>query len=196
MNRYEKVNHTNAKIIVLVCMFISFIAFIGFGYLYFNDINSRPLVTYPNYSVSTSNWTNQNIIVTVNNKNAKFYSIDGGVTFQEDNKFEISENGEYSLVVKDINDRLSNTVIIRINKIDKDAPIVDFESPTRIKINSVFYPRSGVSISDGDGSGVMENYRIEPSTIDTKVPGTYQIKYTVSDQVGNITTKVRTIIVE
>ena len=196
MQNYEKKKHTNLKIIMFIVIFVSFILVFVFGYLYILDIKSRPLIDYPQYSLSTYDWTGENIIITVSeNDKISAYSFDGGNNFQESNIYEVLENGEYIITVKDINGRLSKMIPIRINKIDKEPPQINFESPTTVQLNSNFSLRNGVIVTDGNGSGLNNNYVVSPDRIDTSVEGTYTIIYTAFDKVGNYTEKSRTIVV-
>jgi len=70
-------------------------------------------------------WTNQNKIITINaNCENKIigYSIDNGITWQQSNTFEISENSQLNIIVKD---EYNNQTPVRkesINKIDKTIP--------------------------------------------------------------------------
>ena len=197
MQTYERRNHKLAKIIcVLVMVFC--VGMIGLCiYLYTDYLNSRPLIDYPKYTLNPSDWTSGNVIIEVEeNPNISEYSFDGGINFQESNRYEVMTNGGFSIVVKDKNGRLSKVIPIAVNKIDKDAPQINFENPTTTTVNSTFNLRNGVIATDGDGSGLSNNYVVTPDTINLSVPGEYNFTYTVFDKVGNYTEKVRTVIVQ
>ena len=193
---FQRKKHKNAKIIIILIMIFSFIMIGIFGYFLYLDIKNRPLVDYPKYTLSTTTWTSSNIIITVLNDegNISSYSFDGGKNFQESNIYEVPENGEFYIVVKDINGRTSKMVPVSINIIDKEAPIISFENNTTVKLNSNFSLRNGVLCYDND-SGLNSNYVTVPDKIDTSIPGEYIVKYTAFDKVGNYTEKERKIII-
>lgn len=197
MQTYERRNHKLGKIITILVMVFSIIMISLFGYLYYMDIQNRPLITYPQYSVSTRDWTSGNVIVEVTSDNSKIseYSFDGGVNFQEDSKYEVLSNGNFNIVVKDINGRPSKVVPVAVRNIDKDQPQINFENPTTVQLGSNFSVRTGVVVTDGTGSGLSNNYVTVPDKIDTSVEGEYNVVYTVFDKAGNYTEKSRTIVV-
>lgn len=197
METYEMVDNKEKKIISLVVFFIS-ICMIGlFIYLYTDVQRHKPLIKFPLYTLSTRDWTSDNVTITVTSPNEKIseYSFDGGKNFQKENSYSAVDNGNYSIVVKDINGRVSKPVSFRISNIDREAPIINFETSTTVQLNQVFNLKNGVIATDGDGSGLNNNYVVTPDKIDTSVPGTYTVTYTAFDRVGNYTEKTRTIVV-
>lgn len=193
---FQRKNHKREKIIICLILVISIIMFGVFSYLLYLNIKNKPLIDYPKYTLSTTDWTSDNVVITVLNDDNKIgsYSFDGGKTYQEFNTYEVSENGEIYLTVKDINGKDSKMVPISINKIDKEPPIINFEVNTTIQVGSRFSLRNGVNVSDS-GSGLSNNYVITPDSIDTNVPGEYIFKYTAFDKVGNYSEKARKITV-
>lgn len=193
---FKRNEHKKEKIITIIVLIISIIMIVVFSYLLYLNIKSRPLVDYPNYVLSSNDWTSGNVIITVSNDNNKIgsYSFDGGKTYQEFNTYEVSENSEIYLIVKDINGRSSNMVPISINRIDKEPPIINFEANTTIQVGSIFSLKNGVTVFD-EGSGLSNNYVVTPDVIDTNIPGEYVVKYTAFDKVGNYVEKTRNIVV-
>lgn len=193
---FQRKNHKIEKIIVILVMIISIIMIGVLSYFLYLDIQSRPLVDYPKYTLSTTEWTSGNIVITILNDegNIGSYSFDGGNTYQEINTYEVVDNGEIYIMVKDINGRSSKMVPISINKIDKEAPIINFENNTTIQVGSNFSLRNGVTVYDS-GSGLNNNYVVTPDKIDTSIPGEYTVQYTAFDKVGNYTEKTRKIII-
>lgn len=192
----KRKSHKKEKIIVILVMIFSVIMIGICGYLLHLDIKNRPLVDYPIYSISTTEWTNSNVAITVNNEERKIssFSFDGGKNFQDSNIYEVTSNGEFNIVVKDINGRNSNMIPISIRTIDKEPPIINFENNTTVQLGSNFSLRNGVQAYDS-GSGLSSNYITVPDRIDTTIPGEYIIKYTAFDKVGNYTEKERKITV-
>lgn len=201
MQTYERRNHRLGKIISLSVMGISFVLIITFGVLLYLDNQKLPLIKYPLYELSTKDWTSGNVTIHITNddKNTnpkiEAYSFDGGKNFQDSSSYEVLENGVFQMVVRDINGRLSKMVSVAIRNIDKDAPQINFENPTTVQLNSNFSVRTGVVVTE-DGSGLANSYVATPSTINTKVEGSYDVTYTAVDKVGNYTEKTRTIIVK
>ena len=201
MQTYERRNHKLGKIITISIMGISLALIITFIVLYILQQQSLPLIKYPLYELSERNWTSGNVVIRItnddNNINPKIeaYSFDGGENFQEDPSYEVLENGVFTLVVRDINGRLSKSVSVAIRNIDKDAPQINFENPTTVQLNSNFSVRTGVVVTE-NGSGLANSYVATPSSIDTSTEGTYEVTYTAVDKVGNYTEKTRTIIVK
>lgn len=193
---FQRKNHKNIKIVLIIVIVVSFLISVLFGYLYYLSLKARPLIEYPQYTLSTTDWTSGNVIITVDTKNGKAtsFSFDGGNNFQQENTYETLVNGEFNLVVKDINGRVSKITPLVIRNIDKDAPILSFENTT-VPLGSNFSLRSGVVATDGEGSGLNSNFVTVPDKIDTSIPGKYTVTYTVFDNVGNYTEKTRTIIV-
>ena len=201
MQTYERKSHKLGKIISASVMGVSFICIIVFSVLLYLDNSKKPLIKYPLYELSTRDWTSGNVVIKVTNdlKNVnpkiEAYSFDGGKNFQESNEYEVLENGNFNLVVRDINGRLSKSVIVAIRNIDKDSPQINFENPTTVQLNSPFSVRTGVVVTE-NGSGLANSYVATPNTIDTKTEGTYEVTYTAVDKVGNYSEKTRTIIVK
>lgn len=186
--------HKKGKIIVISLMILSLIMTGVFIYLLYLYLESRPLIDYPKYFLSTTEWTSGNVVITVDSENDKIgmYSFDGGVNYQESNKYEVTDNGQYTVIVKDINGRESNKIIVYVQNIDKYPPIISFENNTIIQVGSKFSLRSGVQVYD-DASGLSSNYVVTPDSIDTSVVGEYVFKYTAFDKVGNYSEKERKV---
>lgn len=195
METYERRNHKQGKMICIIIMIVSFLMIGLFSYLYYAELKSRPLIKYPTYQLSTNDWTSGNVTIMVTNNPEKIsaYSFDGGQNFQSGSTYEVPENGRFIIVVKDINGKLSKTLPLNINKIDKEAPQINFENPTTVQLNDKnFSLRSGVVVNEV-GSGLSNNYVVVPDKIDTTKEGTYIVTYTAYDKVGNYTEKKRTI---
>lgn len=190
-------SHKKEKMILIGVIIFSIIMIILFSYFLVNSIKNQPLVKYPKYTLSSTEWTGSNITITVDTEDGKIasYSFDGGINYQDSNIYVVPSNGEFYIVVKDINGRVSKMVPISIRNIDKEAPIITFEATTTVQLGSRFSLRNGVSTTDGVGSGISSNYVVVPDNIDTNVPGEYIVTYTLFDKVGNYTEKTRKIIV-
>ncbi len=193
---FERRSHKKEKKILIAVIIFSIIMIGVFGTLFYLDLKKRPLINYPRYTLSTTEWTSDNVIITVEpeNGNISSYSFDGGINYQDNNTYEVLTNGDFSLVVKDINGRESKIVPISIRNIDKDVPIITFEASTIVQLGSNFSLRNGVNAYD-EGSGLNSSYVVTPESIDTSFPGEYTILYTAFDKVGNFLEKERKITV-
>ena len=197
MDTYEMNSHSKGKTIALVTIIASSLLAIIFGFLYFRELSKKPLVAYPTYTLSTTDWTSDNVVITITNPSEKIasYSFDGGKNYQDTNTYEAIENGNFELVVKDKNGRLSKALPMVIRNIDKEPPIITTENVITIESGKQFSLKNGVVVTD-DQSGVNGTYTVTPNTLDTSKPGTYTFTYTAFDKVGNYTEKQRTIVIK
>lgn len=193
---FQRKNHKRGKMIVIFLIVFSVIMISLFGYLLYLNIQSQPLIEYPIYTLSTTEWTSSNVVITVDSQNGRAgsYSFDGGKNYQDDNSYEVLTNGDFFITVKDIHGRVSKTIPVSIKNIDKEAPIISFENPITVQLGSNFSLRSGVQVYD-EGSGLSNNYITVPDKIDVSIPGVYTVRYTAFDKVGNYTEKERQITV-
>lgn len=193
---FQRKSHKKEKMILYIIIAFSVIMIIVFGVLIYFDIKNRPLVEYPKYTLSTNEWTSGNVVITVNSEDGKIssYSFDGGNNYQDSNSYEVLTNGEFFIMVKDNNGKISKSVPVSIRNIDKDIPIITFEATTNVQLGSNFSLRTGVNAYD-EGSGLNSNYVVTPESINTSIPGEYIIRYTAFDKVGNYTEKERKIII-
>ena len=197
METYERRNHKQGKMICIIVMIFSFLMIGLFTYLYIDKLSKQPLIKYPTYIVSTKDWTRESvkIQVTTDRNKVSAYSFDGGKNYQSSDTYEVPDNGRFTIVLKDINGRLSKSIIVNVSNIDKIAPQINFENKTTVQLNSNFSLRSGVVVTE-DGSGLNNNYVVVPDKIDTTKEGKYTVTYTAYDNVGNHTEKKRTVIVK
>lgn len=178
--------------IALSCFFI--VIFIVCIYFYSDN---QPLIQFPTYQLSTEDWTTDDVIITVTNASEKIqsYSFDGGVTWQSNNTYLMTENGEVTIQVMDTKNKLSKKTVVSVSNIDRVPPEMIFESVTTIQMGSSFSVRTGVQVSDKE-SGLSNNYTVVPSTIDTSKEGEYNVIYSAFDRAGNFIEKSRKIIVK
>ncbi len=85
------------------------------------------------------------------------------------------------------------TLYRTINVIDTEAPTIKTlgESVYTMLVNDK-YQEPGVLVTDNSNENLLDKVEIE-NNINTKVPGIYQIKYTVKDSSGNESTTYRTV---
>ncbi len=164
------------------------------GLFVYNYISQNRL-EIPTASLSTTEWTNESVTVTVDQSRGKGneYSFDDGKTWQTQNTFVVDENQELVLRVRNSKGKVSKPATVIVSNIDKEDPELYFISPYYIQVGSTFDGKLNVS-ADDLGSGI-ETYTIDTSRLDMNVPGTYEVSYLLTDLVGNTTKKVRTVVV-
>ena len=193
----KKVSNVKQKQIIYIVMLVSALMLVGFCIGLYIYLDSRPLIDLPKVSFSTTDWTSDKVVVTVTDDEKKIesYSFDGGLTWQTDSSYVIVENKQISVQVEDIKGNLSRINTIQINNIDKEPPVMVFESVTIVQKGSKFTVRSGVQITDKE-SGLAGDYTVTPNRIDTSVEGEYHLVYSAIDKAGNSIERTRTIIVK
>lgn len=184
------------KILILIASILIFIILVVvITILIINYINSKAEASLPVTRLSTYDWTNQPITLTVDNQeiNLVSYSFDGGKTWQNENAIQVSENGIYIVVVKNEKGKVSQKATVNVSNIDKEGPNIVLTDPLYIQKNGVYNQKTAISVTD-NGSGVKE-YVSDPSIIDTSIDGEYIVTYTAYDHLGNLSQKTRTVIV-
>lgn len=192
----RKVSNKKKKQIVITIMIICVLLMVILGVSMYFYLDNLPLIKIPIVSLSTEEWTSENVTLTVENDSNQIqsYSFDGGNSFQESATFTVSENKEVIVQVMDRKGKLSNKNIIYISNIDREAPTMIFENVTYVQMGSNFSVRNGVQITDKD-SGLSGDYTVTPTTIDTSAEGEYYLTYSAFDKAGNFIEKNRTIII-
>ncbi|WP_100618048.1 immunoglobulin-like domain-containing protein [Bacillus cereus] len=74
-------------------------------------------------------------------------------------------------------------------------PVITGEDKTTIKEGTSFDPLSGMNAIDQEDGNLNGNLKVIENTIDSKKPGSYKVKYAVTDTDGNTTTFGREVIV-
>lgn len=192
----QKVSKKKQKqMLILTISICSFLIVVLIVCMYFYS-DSQPLIKYPQYSLSENSWTTNDITITITNDSNKIqsYSFDGGVTWQTNNTYTVSENGQVTIQVMDVKNKLSNKTIVPVNWIDRTPPELVFSSSVEVQMGTNFSVRTGVQASDKE-SGIKDNFTAVPNTIDTSKEGEYQVTYSVFDQAGNFIEKTRKIVV-
>lgn len=192
----RKVSNKKKKHIVITVMIVSILLMVVLGVSMYFYIDNQPLIKMPIVSLSTEEWTSENVTLTVQNPKEKIqaYSFDGGNSFQESPTFTVSENKEVIVQVMDTKGKLSKKNIVYVSNIDREVPTMIFENVTYVQMGSNFSVRTGVQITDKD-SGLNGDYTVTPSTIDTTAEGEYYITYSAFDKAGNFVEKNRTLII-
>ena len=164
-----------------------------------NTYSSNLVTTIPNLSYSPSNtkWTNNNVTVSVSNKNVygKNAKIYFGNSIKNDGKniYSSNKSGESVKICGNSNTLVENcTVPVSVDlKIDKEAPTITLtKNPISIKLYETVDLSSFAKVEDNLSGVKSLNYK---GTVDNAKIGTYNITYTSEDNAGNETTKTLTV---
>ena len=166
-----------------------------------NVFNNRKVYTYKinitkkeNHStiqIETINgnpleWTNKNIVLEILMKknDSYLFSLDDGLTWQESNKFEVIDNGQYKLIIKKSDSAEFVSKLIEVDKIDKTSPSGTFNkylNKNKVIINiSTYDELSGIDGISGGNYSLKTQYEIDK-------PGKYYVQF--KDKAGNISDK-------
>ena len=119
-------------------------------------------------------------------------NVDGDIT----NRVAVIKEGDHiTYTVQDLAGN-SATAVREIRYIDTTAPTLTLQGKSTIVVQKgKAYTEPGfVAIDKKDGD--ITNRVITDNQIDTTKKGTYEIKYTVTDEAGNVSNAVRKVIVE
>lgn len=140
-----------------------------------------------------------------NRAKLKLYDLNGAL--QNNNLVEITEKGDYSstpgvydIIFTAISD-VKATIGIKATVKTGNVPVITMPNegnPTFIDKEADFDVFEDVEITDveDDLNEVAIEVSANPTSIDTKVPGVYQIIITATDADNNVTKKARVVIVE
>lgn len=123
--------------------------------------------------------------VIANTPKAVEYSFDGGYTWQKDNLYTATSNGELVIYVKDSEGEIVKKNF-NVSSIDNKGPLVSYTYDKKIYVGDKINTSSLFKISD-DVSGVSKDVTFVPSTIDTEKSGTKNATVKAIDSVGNPT---------
>ncbi|WP_102348273.1 immunoglobulin-like domain-containing protein [Bacillus sp. Marseille-P3661] len=131
------------------------------------------------------------------NATLKLYNADGNAvqtgTADSDGTFTFTgvAGGNYTVkqTVIDIESDASNTVTVETA--DSDAPIITLNGNSSVRIIAgAAYTDAGATASDIKDGDLTNKIKVTGLPADTSVPGTYTIRYNVSDSAGNAAPEV------
>ncbi len=109
----------------------------------------------------------------------------------------LNETGIYEVMISVTDNKNHTNTLSKTYKIDKEGPVIVFE-PETVNLESEevsgYDLFTGVTVTD-NVDGVIENSKIKTSGTLEKIPGIYKVTYTVSDSLGNTSSKERTFVV-
>ena len=109
----------------------------------------------------------------------------------------LNETGIYEVIVTVTDNNGHTNTMSKTYKIDQAGPVITLD-PVIVNLESEEVEEydifTGVSVSDNI-DGIIDNSKIKTTGTLEKIPGTYEVTYTVSDSLGNSSEKIRTFIV-
>lgn len=111
----------------------------------------------------------------------------------------MSRSGSYqiSYIAVDRLGRKSAAVYRTVHVGSGQAPVITIagDNPVILALNSEFTPPSATAVSSDGNTDLSESVVVNAETVDTSMPGTYSVYYTVSETGGLSTTEILTVYV-
>lgn len=111
----------------------------------------------------------------------------------------MSRSGSYqiSYIAVDRLGRKSAAVYRTVHVGSGQSPVITIagDNPVILALNSEFTPPLATAVSSDGNTDLSESVVVNAETVDTSVPGTYSVYYTVSDTGGLSTTEILTVYV-
>lgn len=167
------------------------------------DTSKYPSIT--GVDGNPTDWTNQNVTLSINGDVGTHaesgativkYSFDNGKTWSTNKTAIFEDNQMVYIRIEDSAGYKSDTFIVEINKIDKVPPTLNLPiTIAQIPVGTSIDLWDGVTYSDND-SGIDETKKKTVPTDSALLSlGEQTIEYTVEDNAGNKTTKIRTVMI-
>nr|WP_307410097.1 immunoglobulin-like domain-containing protein [Breznakia pachnodae] len=104
-----------------------------------------------------------------------------------------TESTDY-YVIFNVVDKPSKTVKVKVRITDGNAPEIDFETPLYLDLNDSFDPKENVTVWDEEDGDLIDDLEIT-GVVDTSKKDVYRLVYSVKDSDGNLTERVRVVVV-
>lgn len=167
------------------------------------DTSKYPSIT--GVDGNPTDWTNQNVTLSVNGNVGTHaesgativkYSFDNGKTWSTNKTATFENNRMVYIRIEDSAGYKSDTFVVEINKIDKVPPTLNLPiTIAQIPVGTSINLWEGVTYNDND-SGINEaKKKTVPADSALLSLGEQTIEYTVEDNAGNKTTKIRTVMI-
>ena len=116
---------------------------------------------------------------------ASKYSFDGGINWQDSNEYVATKNEKLVIIIKDINNVQSEEIIYETKNIDTEPPVISVGLPSTIQQNAKININDYIKVTD-NLSGLNGGVTMEPSNLDTNKLGKQSIRFTATDNAGNV----------
>lgn len=154
-----------------------------------DETNEAPVIETSSHTVHVGSLYNPLSYATATDKEDGDVSSRISVPF---NDVDTSKEGTYTVTYQ-VSDSSGATTQITVNvKVINDAPVITTEAEKTLSVGESFDPMSGVTANDTEDGDLTSSLRFE-GNVNTQVPGTYTVLYTVQDKQGKSTTRQVTI---
>ena len=119
-------------------------------------------------------------------------SLKGSIKVIE-NTVDVKNPGKYK-VVYEVTDKAGNVTRVEREVIVYGQPIITGATDITLDVGSKFDPLAGVVAKDTEGKELTIS--VSGDIVDVNKPGKYTVTYTVTDEVGNVTTVDRIVIIK
>ncbi len=156
-------------------------------------------------SANPSGWTRENVTLTFTPISTEGfarnpYSWDGGTNWLSSQNYTVSQNGDYTLLIKDMYGNIYHSNPIAVNNIDKIAPTLEVEQQANNLIISSSDAQSGVARLAWVGGTVttattLKSYNGNQSSVNcvAELPSNGSYTIYAYDEAGNMNTVTKTI---
>lgn len=178
------------KLINSIPFIIVLIIIITGGYFIYNEFfaNKKSEEKYEVIvnTLKSDNYTKtEKIEVIANTPNEVEYSFDGGYTWQKDNIYIATSNGELEILVKDSNGDIVKKNHV-ISSIDNQGPMIEYVYDKDIYVGDSINTNSLFKIYD-DISGLSKDISFSSNVLNTKKSGVQKVIVNALDNAGNQT---------
>ncbi|MBK7965832.1 MAG: DUF5011 domain-containing protein [Bacteroidetes bacterium] len=91
---------------------------------------------------------------------------------------------------------VSSLFIIGCSKDDTEAPIITLLGSNPLQLEMLdTYTEPGATADDNEDGDISSSISVDPSEIENRLPGTYNVYYSVSDAAGNPADAIREVVV-
>lgn len=176
------------------------------GVIYSDEGKTQPAATNGNVEIAIAAEDDNEATIKVYNQNkpglpleTKAPTIGGGASRSYTHAVTAEENGVYQIVAADKYGN-TNTVLVRISFIDKEAPAILMESSKTVYTAAETEPSEltsllmeGVSAKDGREGDLTSKITVDISGVDLSSEGVYTAVYRVQDGLGNAAERERKV---
>ena len=122
-------------------------------------------------------------------------NVDTNVTFVEENNVNTNTPGTYSYIYTATDSAGNTSTVTRtVIVLDTEPPVITLNGANSVTIDQgEVYTDQGATATDNVDGGLTNSIIIDTSALDTSVPGTYTVTYSVTDSAGNTSTATRTV---
>ena len=176
------------KFIIIVILLLVVVGGV-FGFKYYNEKPILALTGEDYLTISVNDkYRDDGATAKVHNKD-----LTGSITME--NKLDISKIGKYDILYNLKYHNKEYTVKREVEVVDKEVPSIAITGEDIVITQGEEYKELGYKAADNYDGDITSKVEVS-NNIDVSKPGTYEVKYTVKDESGNETVKVRKVTVK